>query len=469
MKCREFILLFSTFLGVSAFLICLSYPGTMTNDSVGWLYAARTGNYGGTQPVGAALMWSLIDPIWPGPMGFVAVNIFMLTTGLLFLFYLIQHSALQASLATILIIGYPTVLTLLPVAWRDITGLAITVVMLGIAVLAARFATRSKVYGVRFKAVFIILIVLSFIGTVFRANHAAGILPILALPIGVYISHRWQLGKLTVTILALILSTLILITTSLSGFHVSKSMAVSKSYSFQAPTNYRLALLSDRVNRNLFPAELYPKLSLEHIRFLLNSVKKPYSFVFWRAFSRNDREELPRLVTEADTNHLRQSYYNAIFNYPREFLSIRASEILQWFDFRKSYASSSWVRHKVPPRASSLIKMNFEYERPEWSQRLLKKWAALNKIFINRNPLMLIGLGLALTSLAFILKLPNRVLMLVTSTSSLTHFLSVAMVVANFQFRYGHQAYFFALVTVVLFMMALFNLFTGRSQLESSI
>ena len=453
MKLRDLIVCGVAFVLLFGALFLLSYPGTMTNDTVGWLHRARTGQFKALQPFGAPIFFFLVDRVWPGPMSLVTFNLVVLVASLIAVFYLAFRSAWSAAVASTVVLAYPAVLTLLPVAWRDVTGLAITVATFAAAIFSAQLIADKRSSAWTLAALGIVLFVLSFVGILFRDNHAAGIFPIIAFPLSVFLLCRWNRSRALTLLLAVGISVALLVGTTLAAYRTGNEIGERRTP--QAALNYYLALLSDSTNENLFPVKLYPDLTLERVRALLRSGGGNRFSVFWQAFSRGDQESLPQLKDDGDVDALRKAFERAILRHPVAFAEIRATKAIQWLDPKADFSNSSFVKHRLPPAAVKFIEIDFPHEKAAWAQKLLKSWSVWNKTPLNRNPLPLLALSVIATALAFICSLRYRILILVASASALAHFVGVIGAVAIFQFRYGHQSGFFAVLSLVFFLAGL--------------
>lgn len=428
------------------------YPASMTNDTIGWIYQARTGNFSDVQPVGTPLTILAIEQLHSGPYGFVILNWFLILTGLTACYFLVSRSAVITLLLTTITLFYPAVFSLLGVAWRDITGAGLTVIFFALCI-----STWQKVQDQKFNRPQIIrflvyVIILCVAGTLYRSNHVASALPILMLPIGSYINSHIKKSKIFSFAIASVIAFGILVFSSALAGKVSNHVVTKQFFSLQAVMNYHLALLSERTNQNLFPTKIYPDISQSDIEKWTSDKHQLYKRIFWRAFSRQNQEKLPRLVKSEDYSLLTSAYRQAIILHFPDYLKIRSSEVAKWFSIHNDFSKGSFVNHRLPNAAKELISINFDYTKPEWSNSLVREWAKFNKWQINRNPVGLMILAGIFTLLAYILALQHRVLILVAVASSFAHHLSVALVVALYSYRFGHQSNLFSIIAICLFL-----------------
>lgn len=446
-------------------LMMLSFPGTMTNDTIGWIFQARSGKFGGLQPVGAPLFFTLTDDYWPGPMSLVSFNLLLISASLLCALFKTYESVIVSFIGAIFILFYPSVLTLLPIAWRDITGLGVTLLSLLIAILINQKAHRSTLTK---PVLFFILIVLCYFGALLRTNHAAGVWPIVTFSvIALLLKSKYHPFKRFIA--SVFISGFLLALMTLSAMSTSRHIKAQNSITPQAVMTYHLALLSDRVGEDLFPKSIYPDLDLAKIRALLQR-NLPYR-VFWKAFSRGNNSMLPRLSSDEDQQLLRDYYWQGVMTYKLEFMAIRLSEILGWFDPENRDFHRPYAKHKIPA-ASFLIELNFETEKPGWSSKFIKNYSNWNGNLLNKTPIPLMSIAIVAAFLSYRLKLNNRNLIAVTSMVSIMHFLGVAIVVAMFPYRYGHQSNLFSLFAITLFAIDVITRllkWKGRDDIEGIV
>lgn len=456
MKVRQLVGLSIAQVAIVGFLLALSFPGTMTNDSARWLRDARAGVLSDYQPIGATLMWSLIDPIWPGPLGFVAVNLVLLVGALLLFFHLATRRVLIAVICTVAVLAYPTVLTILPVAWRDVTGLGLLLASLVLAQLVAADRGESTLARVLLWSA---LLVLCFVGSLFRENHAAGALSVVAMAAG-FTLHRAGLRPGLSGVVGVVVAAAILMATSIAAFRTASALTMVKIYPGQAWIGYNIGLLSLETGQNLFPRDLYPDLTLQRIEELYAvshnvNPRNVYRRVFWGVFGPNPVADIPVLDTASKQNRLAAAFAEIISRHPLAFARVRLRETLQWLDPSKNYSRGSYIRRDIPERHAEWIEVDFPTSRPFWSARLLGSLAQFNATILNRTPIPLMVLAVVLAAIAVVAGLPNAVLMLVVSSASVLHLAGVVAVAAVFEFRFGHQTQTLALVCIALFVVDL--------------
>lgn len=111
----------------------LFYPGYLSVDSAVQLWHARTGDYTSDHPVAMAMLWSWIDPLWPGSGGLFLLFVvgYWLALGWLAFELFPQR---RAQVLVVLLIGlWPSNLALVAHVWKDVPTAAcgvLTVAML---------------------------------------------------------------------------------------------------------------------------------------------------------------------------------------------------------------------------------------------------------------------------------------------------------------------------------------------------
>src|SRR5690606_21130949 len=125
-----------------ALTIALFYPGFLSVDSAVQWSQARSGAYQNNHPVLMALMWSMIDRVWPGPGGMFVLHaaLFWVASGW-FAREACRRPGPQAVL-TLALGLWPPVLGIVAHVWKD--GPMTAFVLLAVAALLAERRQPSR-------------------------------------------------------------------------------------------------------------------------------------------------------------------------------------------------------------------------------------------------------------------------------------------------------------------------------------
>lgn len=437
-------------------LIALAYPGVMTNDSFGWLIRARSGIFSDIQPVGATLLWQILEKIYPGPFLFVVLNIAMIFFSARYLFQTgighFQKSSWLAFISLALFSLWPALLTITGIVWRDVTGLGIAMMTAAIAVLSSQQAPMNRIRWALLVATMLILILA---GALCRYNHVAGILPFVILASWYLFPLKCKLYlRLIVTVTA---SFAVCVLATVFSMWLTTSLAANeKSYASQPQDEYLLARLSIETSQNLFPQDLYPRLTYDKIRNAFETHgNRTYAMVFWTAYSREDNPDLPRIHDQERYAKVRSALKSAIDKNLYTYLAIRADEALRWFDPKRTYRNGT-LRTETSDASifKDKITVNFPTKKPDWSAQILKSIDKLNGYSVINNPVYTMLLSL-IASAAAIFILPRQQWMIISlfSISAVFHHISVALNAYVANFRFIHQSIAFAVMAIILFMV----------------
>jgi hypothetical protein len=427
----------------------LFWPGAMSNDSFGWLIRARSGEFNDIQSLGPTLLWQVLDRIYPGPMLFVAFNIGLIVVSAAAVVGQLTSSRYLAACGVIMLLSYPPVLSILGVVWRDVTGLGITLATFAVVLALNREGGRSTTM-----VVVVALALITYGGTVFRDNHMAGALPFLVWAAWLLLRDRITRATVRLTVAAsgaLVVGTAI----TLAGMETTDRLATQRSWKEQASYNYVLARLSVHARKNLFPQELFPRVSLDVLESRLDE-RRPF-IGFWRAYSRQNDSVFPRLEDAHAMAVLREAVVEAIAAYPWEYLSMRLGQSAQWLDFTRNYRGGIRTQgFSNLERFSEQVEVNFPTEKPGWSERLLQGIDDFSHPVYLNNPLYAISAAAMVLILAW-KAVPHsvRVGASLSLASGTLHYLGVIAAVAHFTFRYGHQTIALSTLTVVLVLCGL--------------
>ncbi len=420
----------------------------MTYDSFNWLLQARTGNWDDVQPIGSALLFRLLDTLYPGPILFMSFNLIMVVAGTVAIFFLSSAGIVRNVILAALVLFCPVCLTILGFIWRDITGLGLVL----LAVASCLMISEKQSRGQRW-LFFSFVVLLTIAGSFFRVNNAAGAWPILFYAL-VRMFGRGSLD-LKKILICVALSGIILTTATLGAMQVTTKMAKKQWFFGQVPINYQLAEMSLIAEVNFFPEQLFPDLSLEVIREQMappKIKKNPYFRLFFRAYLTDENRFFPRLLNQ-EYVELTQAYKKIISQHPHIALKARVRGINNWI-FKEDLLQ--YGLHG--PGFSNLrmwknkVEINFTTTHPRWSEKFLidmNTFVKAKKFSV--QPLLYIGVSLLGVLLAWIYVLPNRMVITILSISSCLHFTSIVLVASYYEFRWGHQSIFCSILAISLF------------------
>jgi len=107
--------------GVLCFVVALwlSAPGFLATDSGGQLEQARSGQYGDSNPVLMALLWSYTDRVLPGPLGMLVLMTALHVGGLTLLAACVRGPVHWRALGLVAICFYPPLFSNVLAVWKD--------------------------------------------------------------------------------------------------------------------------------------------------------------------------------------------------------------------------------------------------------------------------------------------------------------------------------------------------------------
>ena len=218
----------------------------MTNDTLFWLAQARSENWSDVQPFGIYILVRFLDILLPGSFLLIVLNIALVVTGLaLVLWTSIEKSGRLLLFCLTAVVANPLLFLMFPMAWRDLTGLGLTLLTAGLVFVAVRLEdclTKS--------ALFFVSAMLAIGGITIRLNHPAGLWPVVGFAIWAVLINRYSHRKSTVIAAGTSLLFLLLSVATYSG--ISKAVTY-ESHVEQARINFFLFEMSNIVGINLYP------------------------------------------------------------------------------------------------------------------------------------------------------------------------------------------------------------------------
>lgn len=160
----------------------LFYPGFASFDTAHQWYEVRHGRYTDHHPPLMALLWSLTEPVLPGPAGPFVMQALLYWGALgAIAFALFRRGWSQA--AAVLLVGLaPPLFALVAHVWKDVALMAWLMAATALLVVERRASSRNR-------ALLVAAAVLIAGAAAFRHNGIAA-----ALPLSVYIAWRWQIA-----------------------------------------------------------------------------------------------------------------------------------------------------------------------------------------------------------------------------------------------------------------------------------
>lgn len=315
-----------------AVTLLLFYPGYLSVDSAVQLWHARTGAYTSDHPVAMAMLWSWIDPVWPGSGGLFVLFVAGFWLALAWLAYeLFPRGRPQA--LTVLIIGlWPANLALIAHVWKDVP--TATCAVLAVALLLR----ERRLPSARLRWMLWAPLV---VACLFRHNALPFVLPLLW-----YWSGRWpSLTDSSVRrVVATVTATAAIALVAALPNHLP---SVTQRAVWPLLQTCDLAALSVRTDQMLIPDSMQEQsLSLEELRAVL----KPYALI--TAF------ETRKLViatfqdlTPQQSNDLNRAWWSAWRQHPLEFIAHRAelTGLLLGLDQSAMPVSLTVAPGRVPP------------------------------------------------------------------------------------------------------------------------
>jgi len=243
-------------LGIAITLLVF-YPGYMSWDSSYQWWQARHGSFDATHPPLMAMIWQLVDRVWPGPGGMFALQIALIWSGLALFATALPWPAWRRTLLVLLLGFWPPLFALSAHLWKDLwTLLAFA---WALAFLAHELQRPSR--GLRALALLAVIAACAF-----RLNAITGAVPLL-----VWLVWReglaWRgpgVSRLSVLVATGVLSILVSAAAKIPDLD-PRVRAVESVWS--VVTLWDAAAVSLAENRIIIPAPLKdPSLTLDDLR-----------------------------------------------------------------------------------------------------------------------------------------------------------------------------------------------------------
>ncbi len=358
--------------------VLLFYPGWLSVDSAVQLWHARTGAYTSDHPVAMAMLWSWIDPWWPGSGGLFLLFVAAYWAALAWLAFELFPGR-RAQLLTVLAIGlWPANLGMIAHLWKDIPTAVFA--LLAIAILLRE--RRQAAAWLRW------LLPFALLGACLFRHNA---LP-FALPLLWYWSGRWPrlapspLQRIGVTVL-------VTAALALLAALPNRLPSVTQRAVWPLLQTCDLAALSLRTGKMLIPASMQAQpLDLEELR----AVFRPYALI--TAF------ETRKLViatfqdlSAQQRGDLDQAWWSAWRDHPVAFLRHRAQITGLLLGLQQSSMPLSLT--VAPGRVAPPVGEPVQALWP-WDARVMQAVPILAATPLFAGwPYLLLGIALALTGL----------------------------------------------------------------------
>lgn len=310
------------------FTLLVYSPGYMSWDSLDQLKQARAGVFKDNHPPLMAAIWSLVDRIYPGPLGMLVLQTTMFWGGLGLFFAYIRGPLVLRVIAIAAIGLYPPIFGLIGTIWKDLLMLSAIVMVLGLAMRFER--RRGVVCGLA-------LLLLIMIACGARHNAIVALPPLL-----VWLAHSFRFvrreKRWPTFWRAFAAACVASVAIYLANATISKRLTSVDSHVWQGLAVFDIAGISVQSDELLFPDDLVltqNKLTQAYLERVFNSASasslyrqpKGRSAVLQNRFKQvQDKERLDRLVT---------LWQNVILRHPTAYLAHRwayFSHLVGWAD-----------------------------------------------------------------------------------------------------------------------------------------
>jgi hypothetical protein len=394
-----------------AVTLLLFHPGWLSVDSAVQLWHARTGAYTSDHPVAMAMLWSWIDPWWPGSGGLFVLFAAGYWSALAWLAFELFRGA-RAQLLTVLLIGlWPANLGMVAHLWKDIPTAFFALWACALLLRERRRPSRRLRW----------LVPMVLLGAcLFRHNALPFVLPLLW-----YWSGRWPRlhgSPVQRTVATLAATAVIAVVAALPN----KLPAVTERAVWPLLQTCDLAALSVRTGQMLIPRSMQEQpLQVDELRAVL----KPYALI--TAF------ETRKLViatfqdlTAQQRADLDRAWWSAWRDHPGEFLRHRAQMTGLLLGLRQSQMPLSLTI--APGRVAAPVGPAVEAAWP-WDAAVMRAFSVLATTpLFAAWPYLLAGIALVLSSL----RRPVHALFWPVMVSAMCFAAPLPLLAASAEYRY---------------------------------
>lgn len=361
-----------------AITLLLFYPGWLSVDSAVQLWHARSGAYTSDHPVAMAMLWSWIDPLWPGSGGLFVLFVAGYWLSLAWLAFEL-FPARRAQLLSVLLLGLsPANLAMVAHLWKDVPTAFCAVFALAVLLRERRLPSPRLRW---------LLLLPLLVACLFRHNALPFVLPLLW-----YWSGRWPAlagpgwRRATATALA---TTAIAVLAALPN----RLPSVTERAVWPLLQTCDLAAMSLRTGQMLIPDSMQEQpLQLDELRAVL----RPWALI--TAF------ETRKLViatfqdlTPQQRRDLDRAWWSAWRQHPRQFIAHRAqlTGLLLGLDQAAMPLSLTVAPGRVAPPLGPPVQALWP-----WDEAVMGAVAAVaGTPLLAAWPYLLLGIALALASL----------------------------------------------------------------------
>ncbi len=327
------------FLGF-ALTLAAFYPGMMSPDSIASLAEGRSGIIYDQNSWIMSYLWGGLDQLVAGPglMFVLQVGVFWIAVACLW--EAIHRESFALGIAAVLFPFLPSVLSQLPVIWKDV-AMAVGLLM---AVSLVFLAKKSKS-----KLVLLLSPPFLFYAFAARLNSVPAILPI-AIWTGFVAVAVFELGRGWTMSTAIGSAYFVVL---LAGVLIAQSLITDgrTSYPFQYVQLYDLAAISIRNNEPRFPQYVIdsPNFSMEDVRS--NYTPTTVGRLVYTDQSRNGEAVLTVVETPEKIEELRTVWRQQILADPVGYLTHRSTVFLELIGLGRSVALQYWdpALNRNPP------------------------------------------------------------------------------------------------------------------------
>lgn len=442
--------------GAGLLLTLLIYsPGYMSWDSLDQLKQARAGVLRDNHPPLMAAIWSITDPILPGPSGMLLLQTLLFWGGIA-VFFTLARGALPMRMACAVLVGlFPPIFGLIGTIWKDL-------LMLGALLLALALIMRfQKKKGIMTGlAIFGLLVV----GTGVRHNAASAIPALLF-----WLAHSFGFVHARRRVWTMVRAGLL----AVAGFAVvyccasalSARLTDQKCHFWQYLPVYDVAGISVRTNQVLFPDDcplLRHPVKLEDLEKGYSECTVAKLYRVWKDDSSGGKNRFHTVADEDSLADLSSLWRKSIRDHPREYLQHRwavFANVIGLTSRRVDTPIYGLYGPKIVKNDLGLIFHESVLNRAvtNWLIRLAK--TPLYRVWVY----LIILLVLLPIGLALYLK-THDVATLAMSASGLLYVLSLFFVAASGNFRYSLWGLAMAVICVAYLLCLATTLFSKANR-----
>lgn len=405
-----------------ALTVWLFAPGHMSLDSVDQLEQARAFAFNDRHPVSMALLWHVVDRLWPGPLGMLMLFNLLYWFGLS-VFMRTRPWPVWVSASALPLLGFfPPVFAITGAIWKDTLMQAALLAAVGCALAARSGRTRARRI-----AWYVAFGVLVLTATTVRHNALAAVWPLIALVLfELPILTRLKLG---VRALGAAFA-------ALGASVVATALALKLLGTIAEPVHFwqmfatfdlaGIAVRTGELSIDRASGVLHPRASLREVKRAYN----PFEHLHLYHCLRKRRPCFHTFTTVDDPERLAilaRDWRREVFGHPREYLAHRAAVFERAVAFGRPaklwFLKGVRLAKDYPPsrRAKTAWKWLSRQAHTPW----FKVWCYL-----------LLGVGCAISGLVFLVR-TRSALPLALALSCLSYAASIFFGTGAPDYRYS--------------------------------